>query len=112
VRGSATKGRPGGPGGTVRGTAAARIPRTGSVCRAGRGVFRAGTGLRTADSEEALRPLRVGDEQVLGLLVVVEHHAVVLAAEAGLLVAAERRVRRVLVVGVGPHAPGRDLPPG
>jgi hypothetical protein len=44
-------------------------------------------------SEEAERVLRVADQQVLGLLVVVQHHLVVLPADAGLLVAAERRVR-------------------
>ena len=42
--------------------------------------------------EQASLLLRVGDEQVLGLLVVAEHHEVGLAAEAGLLVAAERGV--------------------
>src|SRR6478735_6314686 len=62
----------------------------------------------TAGSEEAESVGRVGDEQVLRLLVVVEHHLVVLAADSRLLVAAEGRVRRVLVVAVGPHATGLD----
>lgn len=41
---------------------------------------------------------------VLHLAVVGEHHLVGLAADAGLLVAAERGVRGQLVVGVDPHA--------
>lgn len=43
--------------------------------------------------EQAGLLLGVGDEEVLRLLVVVEHHEVGLAADAGLLVAAERGVR-------------------
>jgi ParB family chromosome partitioning protein len=50
----------------------------------------------------------VADQEVLGLLVVVEHHRVALAADAGVLVAAERRVRRIEVVAVGPHPAGLD----
>src|SRR6478609_4769946 len=61
-----------------------------------------------ARSEEPEGVGRVGDEQVLRLLVVVEHHLVVLPADARLLVSTERRVRRVLVVAVGPHATGLD----
>src|SRR6202795_850609 len=38
----------------------------------------------------------------------VEHHLVVLAADAGLLVATERRVRRVEVEAVRPDAPSLD----
>ena len=53
----------------------------------------------------------VADQQALGLRVVVEHHAVVLAPHAGRLVAAERGVGRVLVVAVGPHATGLDCAP-
>src|ERR1700681_3391826 len=63
-------------------------------------------------SEEPLRLIAVGDEQVLGLLVVVEHHLVVLAAESRLLVAAERRMRGVGVVAVGPHSAGFDVAAG
>src|SRR5258708_27155375 len=59
-------------------------------------------------SEEAQLVLAVADQQVLGLLVVVQHHLVGLAADARFLVAAEGRVRRVGVVAVGPHAPGLD----
>ena len=58
--------------------------------------------------KEPHRVLVVADQQALGLRVVLEHHPVVLAADAGALVAAERGVRRVLVVAVGPHAPGLD----
>src|SRR5215470_9012830 len=59
-------------------------------------------------SEEAEFARRVADQQVLGLLVVLEHHLVVLAADAGLLVAAEGRVRRVKVIAVRPHPAGLD----
>jgi hypothetical protein len=59
-------------------------------------------------SEEPERLRAVADQQVLRLLVVVEHHLVVLATDAALLVAAERRVRRVDVVAVGPDAAGLD----
>src|SRR6202046_3680161 len=62
--------------------------------------------------EEALCVLRVGHEQVLRLLVVVEHHLVVLAADTGLLVATERSVRRVGVVAVRPDPPGLDVAAG
>ena len=48
-----------------------------------------------ACSEEAERIDVVADEQVLGLLVVVEHHLVGFATDTGLLVATERGVRRV-----------------
>src|SRR6188472_1457517 len=59
-------------------------------------------------SEEAERLGVIADQQALGLAVVLEHHLVVLAADAGGLVAAERRVGGVLVVAVGPHAAGLD----
>src|SRR5438105_11264622 len=52
----------------------------------------------------------VADQQVLGLAVVFEHHPVVLPADAGNLVPAERGARRVLVVAVRPHATGLDGP--
>ncbi len=60
--------------------------------------------MQVKPSEEAQLVRAVAHEQVLGLLVVVEHHLVVLAADAGLLVAAEGRMRGVGVVAVGPHA--------
>src|SRR6478609_820957 len=63
-------------------------------------------------SEESLGLVAVGHQQVLGLLVVVEHHLVVLPADAGLLVAAERRVGGIGVVAVGPHPAGLDIAPG
>ena len=49
-------------------------------------------------SEEAQRVDVVADQEVLGLLVVVEHHFVGFAADTGLLVATEGGVRRVQVV--------------
>src|SRR6478752_9092114 len=60
-------------------------------------------------SEESLGLVAVRHEQVLSLLVVIEHHLVVLASNAGLLVAAERRVGRVGVVAVGPHPASLDI---
>src|SRR5690242_7434257 len=62
----------------------------------------------TRGLEEAERLRRVADEQVLRLLVVLQHHLVVLAADARLLVPAERGVGRVEVVAVRPHAAGLD----
>src|SRR6476619_3408124 len=53
--------------------------------------------------EEAKFLGAVADEHVLRLLVVIHHHAMVLAPDARLLVAAERGVRRVQVIAVGPH---------
>src|SRR5450755_2919563 len=58
--------------------------------------------------EEPHRVLVVADQQTLRLRVVVEHHAMVLTADARVLVAAERGVGWVLVVAVGPHAAGLD----
>src|SRR5580765_2688558 len=57
-------------------------------------------------STEPERVRAVRDEQVLGLLVVLQHHLVVLAADARLLVAAEGGMRGIGVVAVGPHAAG------
>src|SRR5580693_3683695 len=54
-------------------------------------------------SEEAQLLGAVADQHVLGLLVVVKHHAVVFPPDAGLLVAAEGRMGRIGVVAVGPH---------
>ena len=39
-------------------------------------------------------------QQILDLLVVVQHHPVRLAADTGLLVAAERRMRRIEVAAI------------
>ena len=65
-------------------------------------------------SEEAQLVLVERDEHVLGLAVVAQHHLVRLAAEARLLVAAERGVRRVGVVacarGRASRAGGRRTP--
>src|ERR1700687_276204 len=59
-------------------------------------------------SEEAECLRAVTDQHVLRLLIVIEHHLVRLAADARLLVATERGVRRISVVAVGPHAAGLD----
>src|SRR5690349_15861796 len=67
-----------------------------------------GVAARRTGSEEAELLRAVADEEVLRLLVVVKHHLVRFATDAGLLVAAERCVRRVGVVAVGPHTAGLD----
>src|SRR5882757_5065877 len=67
-----------------------------------------GVGSTAAALEEAELLRGVADQQVLGLLVVVQHHLVVLAADTGLLVAAERRVGGVGVVAVRPDAARLD----
>src|SRR6202044_4040740 len=59
-------------------------------------------------SEEAELLRAVADQHVLGLLIVIEHHLVVLAADAGLLVTAERRMRGIGVVAIGPPPAGLD----
>src|SRR3990167_5147838 len=61
-------------------------------------------------SEKAHRVDVVAHQQVFGLLIMVEHHLVVFTADTGLLVATERRMRRVQVVAVGPDPPGLDRP--
>src|SRR5664279_5605978 len=73
---------------------------------AGVAVIRAGWVI--AVSEQAERFAAVADQQVLRLAVVVEHHPVVLPANAGDLVTAERRTRGVLVVAVRPDPAGFD----
>src|SRR5450759_519784 len=78
---------------------------------AGVAVMRAGmTDSDITGLEEAERLGAVADQQVLGLAVVVEHHRVVLPADAGDLVATERCPRRIGVVTVRPDAAGLDLP--
>src|SRR5712691_904027 len=52
----------------------------------------------SGDSEEAELLGAVADQHVLGLLVVVEHHLVGFAADARLLVAAERRMCGIGVI--------------
>ena len=60
-------------------------------------------GLRGLEETERLGA--VADQEILGLLVVVEHDAMGLAADAGLLVAAEGGVGGIEVVAVGPDGP-------
>src|SRR6218665_2890193 len=74
--------------------------------RPGRGGRVSGVTMDRNRSEEPELVLAVAHHQVLRLLVVVEHHLVVLAPDARVLVAAECSVGRVEVVAVGPHAPG------
>src|SRR5689334_22960224 len=59
-------------------------------------------------SEEAELLGGVAHQEVLGLLVMIQHHLVVLPADARALVAAEGGMRGVRVVAVGPHATGLD----
>src|ERR1019366_1396875 len=63
---------------------------------------------RRSRLEEAELLRAVADQHVLGLLVVVEHHAVIFPPDPRLLVAAEGRVGRIGVVAVGPHPSGLD----
>src|SRR5664279_3991795 len=78
-------------------------------CAAGVAVMRAGAaGWDIRHSEQAEWFAAVADEQVLDLAVVVQHHQVVLPADAGDLVAAERCARGVLVVAVRPDPAGLD----
>src|ERR1700733_15909634 len=63
---------------------------------------------RPAGLKEAQRLSAVADQHVLGLLIMIQHHLVRLTADARLLVAADRRVRRIGVIAVGPYAPGLD----
>src|SRR5438445_9396211 len=58
--------------------------------------------------EEAELLRAVANQHVLGLLVVIEHHLVRLAADAGLLVAAKGRMRGIGVIAVGPDPAGLD----
>src|SRR6516225_7290493 len=62
----------------------------------------------TARSEEAELLRAVADQEVFGLLVVIEHHLVGFTPDARLLVAAERRMRRIGVIAVGPDPTGLD----
>jgi len=58
--------------------------------------------------EEAQFVFIVGDQHVLGVAVVLQHHLVGLTAEARLLVAPKGRVRWIRVVAVHPHAARLD----
>src|SRR6266496_2956648 len=51
----------------------------------------------------------VAHQQVLRLLIVIQHHSVGLATDPGLLVPAECRVSRIEVIAIGPHSPSLDL---
>ena len=42
------------------------------------------------------------------MTIVIEHHLVGLATDARLLIATERRVRRIQVITIHPHTPGFD----
>src|SRR5690606_14499631 len=85
------------PGRAARSTRAAGGPRP----------RRAPPGSAPASEESELLG-RVADQQVLGLLVVIQHLGMVLPADPGLLVPAERRMRRISVVAVRPHAARLD----
>src|SRR4051794_31117589 len=51
---------------------------------------------------------RIADQQVLRLLIVIQHHLVGLAADPELFVSSERRVRGIGVITVRPDATGLD----
>src|SRR6185436_6028659 len=59
-------------------------------------------GQNRSEETELLRA--VADQQVFGLLVVIQHHLVGLAADTRLLVTAERGMRRIGMVAIGPDA--------
>src|SRR5690349_9634139 len=60
-------------------------------------------GLRPPPQSEEAELLRaVTDQEILGLLIVIQHHLVGLATDARLLVAAERGMCRIGVIAVGP----------
>src|SRR5712691_7449047 len=59
-------------------------------------------------SEEAELLRAVADQQVLGLLVVIEHHLVGFATDTRLLVAAEGGMRRIGMIAIGPDAARLD----
>ena len=50
----------------------------------------------------------VGDQQVLGLLVVIKHHEVVLTTNSRLLISTESRVSWLVVVLIHPHTTSLD----
>ena len=58
--------------------------------------------MRSADLEEPKLVGVVADQHVLGLLIVVQHHLVRLAPDAGLLVAAKGRMGGIGVIVVDP----------
>ena len=64
------------------------------------------------NSEEAQLLGAVTHQHVLRLLIVIEHHLVGFATDARLLVSAERRMRRIGVIAIGPHAAGLDRAAG
>src|ERR1700691_2397750 len=63
---------------------------------------------RAPASEEAQRLRTVAHQDILGLLVMVEHHLVSFSADSGLLVAAEGGMRRIRMVAIGPDPAGLD----
>src|SRR5260370_19526282 len=58
------------------------------------------------EKAEGLRA--IAHQDVLGLLVMIQHHLVRFRADAGLLVAAECRMRRIRVKAVRPNPSGLD----
>src|SRR5258708_4355336 len=58
------------------------------------------------DSEEAQFGFTIGDQHILGLTVMVEHHFMILAAETGFFITAKRGMCRIGVVTVHPYPAG------
>src|ERR1700690_1580469 len=79
--------------------------RDGQACAM---AVRRGDSRVLADLEEAQCLLAVADQHVLSLLIMIQHHLVSLASDAGFLIAAECRVRRIRMIAVGPNASGLD----
>src|SRR6266481_5721703 len=57
-------------------------------------------------SKEAKRLSRIAYQDVLGVLIVVEHHLVIFAPDAGLLVSTECGMSRISMITVRPHTTG------
>src|SRR5580692_8274358 len=60
--------------------------------------------------EEAQFLRAIADQHVLGLLIMIEHHLVVLPPDTGLFVAAESGVRGIQVVAIHPNSACLDTP--
>ena len=67
---------------------------------------RAGKSWENSEKAELLGA--VAHQHVLRLLIVIEHHLVGFATDTRLLVSAERRMCRIGVIAVGPHASRLD----
>ncbi len=77
----------------------------------GPGRFCRVNGLQLFHLEESFWRLAIADEHILRLLIMTEHHKMVLTADAAHLIAAECSVGRVVVIGVHPYTACLDGTP-